>query len=221
MKFPGEGNAPLWVFQPCRVHSRFQCSTGILLQLTKFRSKETGCTWMHLKVKEFQIQTRRPGESHQQLYNVDLIKKLNSITSKIQLQLILLFFIIRYFYIVTVVFWKYLFCLWMFTIPFKREHWPHCDYIFNLYFKMKGCLLFPNASGIFIFKGEHSPQYDYICSHCVSKNSLSIWILIPRFLSVTLLLHDQENMWNKTSYYSCILLSISYYVYTLSFPCYH
>ena len=59
---------------------------------------------MHLKVKEFQIQTRRPGESHQQLYNVDLIKKLNFITSKIQLQLILLFFIIRYFYIVTVVF---------------------------------------------------------------------------------------------------------------------
>ena len=42
-----------------------------------------------------------------------------------------------------------------------------------------------------IFKGEHSPQYDYICSHCVSKNSLSIWrTLIPRFLSVTLLLHD-------------------------------
>ena len=50
----------------------------------------------------------------------------------------------------------------------------HYDYIFNLYFKMKGCLLFPNVSGIFIFKGEHSPQYDYICSHCVSKNSLSI-----------------------------------------------
>ena len=37
---------------------------------------------MHLKVKEFQIQTRCPGESHQQRYNVDLIKKLNSITSK-------------------------------------------------------------------------------------------------------------------------------------------
>ena len=34
-------------------------------------------------------------------------------------------------------------------------------------------------------------QYDYICSHCVSKNSLSISrTLIPRFLSVTLLLHD-------------------------------
>ena len=59
---------------------------------------------MHLKVKEIQIQTRCPGESHQQRYNVDLIKKLNSITSKIQLQLILLFFIMRYFYIVTVVF---------------------------------------------------------------------------------------------------------------------
>ena len=40
------------------------------------------------------------------------------------------------------------------------------------------------------FKGEHSPQYDYFCSHCVSKNSLSIWrTLIPRFLSVILLLH--------------------------------
>ena len=72
---------------------------------------------------------------------------------------------------------------------------------------MKGCLLFPNVSGIFIFKGEQSPQYDCICSHCVLKNSLSIWrTLIPRFLSVTLLLHDWENMWNKTSYYSCILL---------------
>ena len=47
---------------------------------------------------------------------------------------------------------------------------------------------------IFILKGEHSPQYDYIFSHCVSKNSLSIWrTLIPRFLSVTLLLHDLEN----------------------------
>ena len=57
------------------------------------------------------------------------------------------------------------------TLPFRREHWPHCDYIFSLYFKMKGCLLFPNVSGIFIFKGEHSPQYDYFCSHCVSKNS--------------------------------------------------
>ena len=57
--------------------------------------------------------------------------------------------------------------------------------------KMKGCLLFPNVSCIFIFKGEHSPQYDYIYSHCVSKNSLSIWrTLIPHFLSVTLLLHD-------------------------------
>ena len=53
----------------------------------------------------------------------------------------------------------------------------------NLYFKMKGCLLFPNVSRIFIFKGEHSPQYDYICSHCVSKNSLSMWrTLIPRFV---------------------------------------
>ena len=59
---------------------------------------------MHLKVKEFQIQTCCPGESHQQCYNVDLIKKLDSITSKIQLQLILLFFIIHYFYIVVVVF---------------------------------------------------------------------------------------------------------------------
>ena len=87
---------------------------------------------------------------------------------------------------------------------------------------MKRCPLFPNVSGIFIFKGEHSPQYDYICSHCVSKNSLSIWrTLIPRFLSVTLLLHDQENMWNKTSFYGCILLLITYYVYTLSLPCYH
>ena len=72
------------------------------------------------------------------------------------------------------------------TLTFKRDHRLHCDYIFNLYFKMKGCLLFPNVSGIFIFKGEHSPQYDYTCSHCVSKNSLSIWrTLIPRFLSVT------------------------------------
>ena len=79
----------------------------------------------------------------------------------------------------------------MFTIPFKREHWPHCDYIFNLYLKMKGRLLFPNVSGIFIFKGEHSPQYDYICSHCVSKTSLSIWrTLMPRFLRcVFFLLH--------------------------------
>ena len=62
---------------------------------------------------------------------------------------------------------------------------------FHFYFKMKGCLLFPNVSGIYIFKGEESSQYDYICSHCVSKNSLSIWrTLIPHFLSVTLLLHD-------------------------------
>ena len=35
---------------------------------------------------------------------LDLIKKLDYITSKIQLQLVLLFFIIRYFYIGTVVF---------------------------------------------------------------------------------------------------------------------
>ena len=28
-------------------------------------------------------------------------------------------------------------------------------------------------------------------------------------------------MWNKTSYYSCILLLNTYSVYTLSFPCYH
>ena len=50
----------------------------------------------------------------------------------------------------------------------------------------------PNqARSTAIFKGKRSPQYDYICSHCVSKNSLSIWrTLIPRFLSVTLLLHD-------------------------------
>ena len=55
---------------------------------------------------------------------------------------------------------------------------------------MKGCLLFTNVSRIFIFKGERSPQYDYICSHCVEK-PLSIWRkLIPRFVSVTLLLHD-------------------------------
>ena len=44
------------------------------------------------------------GESHHQRYNVDLIKKLDSIASKIQLQLILLFFVIHYFYTVTVVF---------------------------------------------------------------------------------------------------------------------
>ena len=37
------------------------------------------------------------------------------------------------------------------TLTFKRDHRPHCDYIFNLYFKIKGCLLFPNVSGIFIF----------------------------------------------------------------------
>ena len=37
---------------------------------------------------------------------------------------------------------------------------------------MKGCLLFPNVSRIFIFKGEHSPQYDYIFVHVVSINSL-------------------------------------------------
>ena len=56
---------------------------------------------------------------------------------------------------------------------------------------MKECLLFPNVSRIFIFKGEHSPQYDYIFVHIVSKNSLSIWrTLIARFVSVTLLLHD-------------------------------
>ena len=36
-------------------------------------------------------------------------------------------------------------------------------------------------------------------------------------LSSLLLLHDKENMWNKTSYYSCFLLLITYYVYRHSF----
>ena len=26
------------------------------------------------------------------------------------------------------------------ALSFKREHWPHCDYIFNLYFKMKSSI---------------------------------------------------------------------------------
>ena len=54
------------------------------------------------------------------------------------------------------------------------EYWLHCDYISTCILKWKGVFSFPNVSGIFTFKGEHSPQYDYISSHCVSKNSLSI-----------------------------------------------
>ena len=74
--------------------------------------------------------------------NVDLIMKLDSITSKIRLQLILL---IDYFKLLQL-------CLKKVSSVYQcSQHYTFCDYIFNLYFKMKGCLLFPNVSGIFIF----------------------------------------------------------------------
>ena len=47
MTFPGEGNALLWVFQRCCVHSHVQYGTGILLQLTRFNRRHDilECPW--------------------------------------------------------------------------------------------------------------------------------------------------------------------------------
>ena len=75
--------------------------------------------------------------------------------------------------------------VWIFTtLPFKREYWPHCDYIFTCILKWKGDFYFQMYL-VFSYLKENTHLSITTFVHIVFRKTL-----ILRFVSVTLLLHD-------------------------------
>ena len=193
MKFLWDGNAPLWVFQRCCVHSRFPCATGILLQLKYFsrrRQDVLECTWKSKYSRYRHIVPDLPAKSSS--LDSSIARHRGHSTKSIARWGNTIAFWGKQFFILLQSCFKN-----VSSVYESSQHYPLKENIDLTVITFSTCIL--KWKGVFYFQmylvfsylkeNAHLSIITFV--HIVSRKSLSIWRkLIPRFVSVTLLLHN-------------------------------